>query len=142
MVLDFSPLANAITQLEKSQAYYHSGLAARDQELARQFRAAAIQAFECTYELAWKMLKRYLEHSLPNPAEVDEMPFPNLIRTGNEQGLLLSAWPVWRDFRKARGMTSHTYDEQKAEEVFAVIPAFLDDVRFLLQRLRERQNLA
>lgn len=142
MVLDFSPLAGAIAQLEKSYAYYHSDLAASDQELAWQFRAASIQAFEYTYELAWKMLKRYLENSLPNPAEVDEMSFPELIRTGSEQGLLLSAWPTWRDFRKARGTTSHTYDEQKAEAVFAIIPAFLADARFLLRRLQERQGRA
>jgi hypothetical protein len=34
--------------------------------------AAAIQAFEFTYELSWKMLKRYLERTVPNPDGIDE----------------------------------------------------------------------
>ena len=55
------------------------------------------------------------------------------------EGLLLSAWPVWRGFRELRGKTSHTYDEAIALEVVARIPAFLAEAEHLLQRLRERQ---
>ncbi|WP_292922576.1 hypothetical protein [Nitrosomonas sp.] len=42
-----------------------------------------------TYELAHKMLKRYLEASAANPAEFDQADFHYLIRSANEQGLLL-----------------------------------------------------
>jgi nucleotidyltransferase substrate binding protein (TIGR01987 family) len=138
MSLDLSSFANALAQLEKSLGYAASDLARGDAELARQFRAAAIQAFEFTYELSWKMLKRQLEGSLPNPAAVDEMSFPELIRTGSETGLLLSGWERWKEYRQARGTTSHTYDEAKADQVFAVIPEFLQEARHLLQELRAR----
>ena len=108
-----------------------------DSELLRD---GVIQRFEYTYELSWKMLKRYLEATLPNPEEVDGMTFQALIRTGSEQGLLLTCWDRWVDYRKARGTTSHVYDGEKAREVFAIVPAFLQEARFLLGRLIDKMN--
>jgi nucleotidyltransferase substrate binding protein (TIGR01987 family) len=142
MPLDLSPLERAIAQLRKSLAYGRSELARRDPELALQFRAAAIQAFEYTYELSWKMLKRHLESVVANPAEVDAWSFADLIRSGNEHGLLRSDWPVWRDYRKARGTTSHTYDDSRAREVFEILPDFLEEASILLERLHERVSRA
>jgi len=84
------------------------------------------------------MLKRYQEMAAANPAAIDEMAFADLIRTGSEQGLLRSGWDKWKDYRKARGTTSHTYDEAKAMEVATVIPDFLQEVRFLSGELRKR----
>lgn len=130
--LDFQSLEKAIMQLEaglqESQTNPESEL----------LRDGVIQRFEYTYELSWKMLKRYLEAALPNPEEVDGMSFQTLIRTGSEQGLLLTGWDRWADYRKARGTTSHTYDGEKAREVFSVIPAFLQEARYLLERLSQK----
>ena len=53
-------------------------------------RDACIQRFEFTYELAHKMLKRFLEATSANPDEFDNMTFQDLIRSGNERGLLRS----------------------------------------------------
>jgi nucleotidyltransferase substrate binding protein (TIGR01987 family) len=138
MTLDYSPLERALAQLEKSYDYLHSELSRNDPDLRDQFRAATIQAFEYTYELSHKMLKRYLEMTSPNPAEIDQMTFQTLIRTGSEQGLLKSGWDRWRDYRKARATTSHTYDEAKALEVLQVVPDFMQEARYLLSELRKR----
>ena len=100
-------------------------------------RDACIQRFEFTYELAHKMLKRFLEATSANPDEFDNMTFQDLIRSGNERGLLRSDWSMWKEYRRARGTTSHTYDEEKAREVFAIVPDFLAEARFLRDRLRE-----
>ena len=72
------------------------------------------QRFEFTYELSHRMLKRQLELGAANPLEFDVADFHYLIRSGNEQGLLRSAWPAWRRFRELRAKTSHTYDEAVA----------------------------
>ena len=100
-------------------------------------RDACIQRFEFTYELAYKMLKRFLEATSPNPDEFDNMTFQDLIRSGSERGLLRSDWSLWKEYRRARGTTSHTYNEDKAREVFAIVPDFLSEARFLRDRLRE-----
>ena len=60
----------------------------------------------------------------------------DMIRTGNERGLLLGAWPAWRKYREMRSRTSHTYDEEVAIEVVKGIPAFQREAAHLLQRLR------
>ena len=130
--LDLTSFEKAMLRLEEAlQAYAN----APGNSL---YRDATIQRFESTYEIAHKMLKRYLEMAAANPAAIDEMAFADLIRTGSEQGLLRSGWDKWKDYRKARGTTSHTYDEVKAMEVAAVIPDFLQEVRFLSSELRKR----
>jgi len=60
------------------------------------------ECFEFTYELSHKMLKRYLEAASASPQEIDFSTFQNLIRSGNEKGLLRSDWSRWRDYRQPR----------------------------------------
>ena len=66
------------------------------------------------------------------------MTFQDQIRTANEQGLLLGEWPEWRGYRTMRGMTSHAYGEAIAVSVVSHIPDFLDEVKYLRDRLRDR----
>jgi nucleotidyltransferase substrate binding protein (TIGR01987 family) len=138
--LDLSSLSRAIAQLEQSLKYYDSKIVQSDPGLVLQLRAAAIQAFEFTYELSWKMLKRYLEMTSPDPQEIEAMSFVDLIRTGCEKGLLLSDITDWKQFRYERSITSHTYDEAKSISVFQNIPTFLKEAKFLLHKLQERAS--
>ncbi len=138
MTLDYSPLASAVAQLEKSLAYANSPAALTDPGLHEQLRNSVIQCFEFTYELSWKMLKRYLEATEPSPAELDLGTFQSLIRLGNERGLLRSDWLLWKTYRQARTDSSHTYDLVKAGTVFAIAPDFLLEAKSLLQTLQAR----
>lgn len=101
-------------------------------------RDASIQRFEYSYELAHKMLKRFLAMTESSSDEVEQMSFPSLIRTGAERGLLLNSWDAWSTYRHARNLTSHTYDENKAIEVCQIIPLFLNDATHLLNQLKSR----
>lgn len=136
--LDLGPLELAIARFEASVAHCKSEAALSDSSLARTIEAGTIQAFEFTYELTWKMLRRHLADTEPDAAAIDELSFPDLIRLGSRRGLLLSDWRSWKRFRQQRGITSHTYDSRKAAEVLQGAPALLDEARFLLARLRER----
>jgi len=138
MSLDYTPLGNAIAQLEKSLTYANSPEAMADPGLREQLRNSVIQCFEFTYELSWKMLKRYLEETEASPADIDIGTFQNLIRLGNERALLRSDWRQWKTYRQARTDSSHTYDATKAEAVFAVAPDFLAEARALLNELTRR----
>ena len=138
MSLDFSPLESAIGQLEKSLKYASSPMAKEDPGLFEQLRNSVIQCFEFTYELSHKMLKRYLEETAASPEEIDLSTFQNLVRSGNEKGLLRSDWSQWRTYRQARTDSSHNYGENKAEAVYQVAPDFLEEAKFLLQKLTER----
>ncbi len=132
MPLDFSSLTNAVARLDEGLARYQTDTS------DAQIRDGLIQRFEFTYDLAHKLLRRALEEAAANPQEIDQMTFPALIRTATEQGLLRSDWTQWRTFREMRNIASHTYDEAKALQVSAEIPAFLAEARVLLGRLQAR----
>lgn len=130
--LDITPLDRAIQRLDEGWARYQRDVG------DLQIRDGLIQRFEFTYEISHKMLKRFLELTSPTAEKYDHMAFPDLIRSGNEQGLLLGEWSDWKVYRDLRAKTSHTYDEGIALEVVAGIPRFLEEARHLRDRLRER----
>ena len=106
-----------------------------DKESNDFIRDSCIQRFEYTYELSWKMLKRYLQMNSANPASYNEISFQNLIREGKQKDILLNDWSKWKIYRNARCATSHTYDNHKANEVFQAIPLFLKEAEFLYNKL-------
>ena len=122
----------AIQRLEEGLARYRADTS------DTQIRDGLVQRFEFTYELGHKVLKRYLEFASASPEQFDEMTFQDLIRTANEQGLLLGNWRDWRGFREMRARTSHTYDEDIAIEVVSGIPRFIEESICLRDKLRER----
>ena len=127
-----NPLANAIDRLREG---YERHCREPDDD---QLRDGLILRFEFTYELAHKMLRRYLRMVSPTPDEYDQMPFQDLIRTGNEQNLLLGDWPKWRRYRDLRPRTSHTYAAKVAVEVVDGIPEFLAEAEHLRNTLARR----
>jgi len=139
MILDLRSFANAIRQLENALDYCNSNLARSDPMLAAHLRAAAIQAFEFTYELSIKILKRKLGQIESSEAVVRGMSFDELIRRGWAIGLLNEEIAQWREFRKQRGTTSHTYDGNKAELIYREIPRFLAEAKYLYNAIEMQQ---
>jgi nucleotidyltransferase substrate binding protein (TIGR01987 family) len=71
-----------------------------------------IQGFEFTHELAWNVLKDYLE----------EQGFVGIIGSKNAtreafKNALIADGDVWMDMIKARNMTSHTYSTDIAQSI-------------------------
>lgn len=132
MTIDISPLENAISRLDAGLVRY------RFDVTDTLIRDGLIRRFVFAYELGVKMLKRYLEFASASPTDYKDMPFQDVIRSANEQGLLLGDWPVWRGYRDMRGKTSHTYAEHTALEVVKGIPDFLAETGHLRDMLRRR----
>ena len=132
MPLDVTPLTNAVQRLREGLARHLAE--PRDEQL----RDGLIQRFGFTYEISHKMPRRYLQEILPSGEDVARMTFAELIRAGNERGLLRSEWPVWRQFRDIRTRTTHTYDADTASEVVREIPAFLAEAEHLCTELQNR----
>lgn len=132
MTLDISPLVRAVARLDEGLVRY------RRDEADEQIRDGLIQRFEFTYEQSHRMLKRYLASVAATPSTYDQMPFADLIRTANEQGLLLGDWPAWRTYREMRNKTSHTYREEVAVEVVQGLDGFLAEAMHLRDELADR----
>lgn len=139
MKLQFSPFEKALSQLRKSMDYLNSPGAKDDLELRAQFRAASIQGFEYSYELAVKMIRRQLSEIVATPQELTQLTFADIIRMAADAGLItdVKRFLIYRD---ARNQTSHTYDENTADEVVRVIEDFFKDATFLLQQLKNRNS--
>jgi len=89
---------------------------AEERELTDLEQQGLIQAFEFTHELSWNVLKDYLA----------EKGFANLIgskdatRTAFRNGLI-EGGEAWMDMIESRNQTSHTYNEDLADEITKAI---------------------
>lgn len=131
MGLDLSSFEKALVSLKR--AISRSQSAPDDEEL----RDSVIQRFEYTYELSWKMLKRQLEAEVATPVEIDAMGFKDLFREGAVRGLIANP-EAWFAYREQRNITSHTYDEEKAAQVYQAALRFFRDAEALLGQLQKR----
>lgn len=120
MKLDITPLQKAIVSLKEALALYKG--VAGDAGLRDTVRDGVIQRFEYTFELSWKMIKRYLEMYMTE--KTDELASKDLFRRGKEAGLI-SDTEKWFVFREARNKTSHTYDKKAAEAVYNAAVDFI-----------------
>lgn len=136
-MLDLSSLEKACGALHLALKVYDNSTLPEDNPEKVLLRDGVIQRFEFTYELSWKMLKRYLEeYSLE---KVDGLNNRELFRIGREQGLI-SDPEKWFHYMKMRNQTSHVYDKAKAATVYAAAREFLPDTQYLLKRLREKNK--
>ena len=132
--LDFTSLRSALSRLAEGYQRYQTDVS------DIQIRDGLIKRYEFTYEISHKMLKRHLEMTSANPEVFDALSFADLIRTANEQSLLKSDWSAWKIFREMRAKTSHTYDEDIAQTVVKIIPAFIDEIEFLVRQFDQRYD--
>jgi nucleotidyltransferase substrate binding protein (TIGR01987 family) len=131
-VVDIEPLAKAVFRLRE-------GLQRHQREVTDdQLRDGLIQRFEYTYELCHRLLRRFIRETSASPDDVDRMAFQDLIRTANQQNLLLGDWPAWHRHRDLRARTSDVYREETAQQVAAAIPAFLAEAEYLRDQLQAR----
>lgn len=85
-------------------------------ELSKLEKQGTIQAFEYTHELAWKMLKDFLE----NRGNLNIYGSRDATREAFKMGLIENG-EVWMQMIISRNLTSHAYDEKIADEVIALI---------------------
>lgn len=88
---------------------------------------ATIQRFELTFELAWKYLKEYFYEKgiiLHYPKEILKEAFTSHI-IDNES--------LWLQMLNDRNMTSHTYDEKIADEIFTRIKLYVPELKKLIE---------
>lgn len=129
-LLDITPLAKALMRLVEGYDRYLLDIS------DTQIRDGLIQRFEFTYEISHKMIKRNLEMTSPSPKMYDGMPFPDLIRSANEQHWLKGNWNTWKIFREMRALGTQTYLDDVANQIVKGIPDFIDEASLLLQRLK------
>jgi nucleotidyltransferase substrate binding protein (TIGR01987 family) len=132
--LDYTSLFKAHEQLQTSLRLAKEAKESGDVLLYSQFRSAGIQAFEYCFELSHKFLRRFLREYEASEMLVSEFGFKDLIRLAEQRAIIDDA-EAWLHYRKQRNQTSHTYDSDIAEEVFATLPQFSASMAYLIKKM-------
>lgn len=119
--IDISGLLKAREQFEEYR-----------QHLSRkQDRAGAIQAFEFSYERAWKTAKKVLEKKGLEAASPRDC-FREAARIS-----LISDPQIWFEFLNIRNLTVHTYNEEAAEKVVEKFDTFSKALNEMITNLEK-----
>ncbi len=98
---------------KKALSQLLSALAEYDEHAPAIIKDGVLQRFEFTHELAWKVLKDYLEYEghqgITGSRSASRLAFSlGLVEDGQ----------VWMDMLESRNRTVHTYDERVLEQEF------------------------
>lgn len=139
-MLDLSSLKTAIQTLSRGieKTLDERMMSGQDEFVRKMILAGAIQHFEFTYELCWKFMRRWLEINLGS-AYVDGVSRRELFRLAAESRLINDV-EQWMLFHQARNLTSHTYDEDIAREVYQTAVQFVEQAKGLLAKLEVRND--
>ena len=137
--LDLSALRNAIASLEDGLEMVgdSSWFNAQSGKVQNTLIAGIIQNFEFVYEICIKMIRRQIELESASPDEVDATNFRDLLRVAAERRLVDDV-EAWFKYRHMRNITAHTYDHEKAQQVYQGTLVFIQDARALLHALEAR----
>jgi len=136
-------MALNVDSLRKSIAVLHRYLevaeAHKDNEdLKDTLRSGVIQNFEVAYEQCWKMMKRWLEMNISSTT-ADGVTRRELFRLIAENRMIDDV-EQWMRYHEARNQTSHIYEPEVAENVYAVTHGFARDGLRFLQALETRND--
>ena len=109
-----------------------------DETARKVIKAGVIQHFEFTYELCWKVIKRWLEENV-SPYAGEGAVRRELFRLAAENGLIDDV-DQWMQHNKMRNETSHTYNSDVAEAVYAAAHPFALDASRLLATLKAKNG--
>jgi nucleotidyltransferase substrate binding protein (TIGR01987 family) len=123
----------------RAYAHLHEAVElSKTRTLSKLEEQGLIQSFEYTHELAWKVLKDYLEEQ----GFTDIIGSKNATRIAFKEGLIQQG-EVWMAMIEARNQTSHSYNLEIAATVsekicHAYYPVFRDFVK-KFQKLADMQ---
>lgn len=100
----FNNYLKVLSQLEK---FYEKG-----ENLSNMEEQGMIKTFEYTYELAWNTIKDFYE----NQGEAGIQGSRDAFNLAFQRGLI-SDGETWMQMLKDRNRTSHTYNEETADEI-------------------------
>lgn len=114
--IDVSSLVRAYKKLDQFRMHLNT----------EQEKAGAIQAFEYTFELTWKTMKRILGSkgkSAYSPREVFRMAALEKFIIDPE---------LWFNFLKMRNITIYTFEEENMKKVLKILEPFSQEVAAFL----------
>lgn len=140
----FSNYIKAVDKLSQSVKYiqenFNTEASLEDEILDEMIKEGIIQRFEYTHELAWNVMKDYAEYqgnsNIGGSRDASREAFQlKLITNGH----------LWMDMISSRNKTSHTYNEETANEIYNKIlkeyyPAFIEFKNTMEEKIAGNQH--
>ena len=105
---------------------------AASRELTDLEKQGVIKGFEFTFELAWNVMKDYLE----DQGIAGIIGSKAAIRQSFNKGIIEDG-QVWMDMVKDRNLAAHSYDEETAKDLLVAI---IDSYHHPLSKFAEKMN--
>ena len=140
----FSNYKKALGKLEDSVGYVTNHITKESLDTEAEFgliqidliKQGLIQSFEFTHELAWNVIKDYVHYQGNQSVRGSR----DATREGFSMGLIEDG-DVWMEMIRSRNQTSHTYDEETADEIFnKIINDYLDAFVSFKEKMEEIKN--
>jgi len=109
-------LEEAVKRIKKDYPIDKEGNIDEDKFLDDILKEGLIQRFEYTHELAWNVMKDFLS----NAGNTNIFGSKDATREAFASGLIQDG-ELWMDMIKSRNKTSHTYNEETADDIFLKI---------------------
>ena len=127
--LDLTVLKNSFETLTQC---YKDLCDEKDEKMKNYIKDSCIKRFEYTYETAKKIMNKYLKKEYDK--EEKDLTINNIFREMYGLGLIKS-FENWADYREKRNTTSHEYNLEKTYIIIDIIPNFIKDTEFLINKL-------
>ena len=93
-------------------------------------QAGTVQAFEFCYELAWKMMKRFLStQGIETLSPKDTFRKAALAK-------IIDNPEVWFDFQEKRNLTAHTYEQENLDTIINILDSFSTELNTVITRIK------
>jgi nucleotidyltransferase substrate binding protein (TIGR01987 family) len=124
--INISPLLKAFKKFKEFKHIVAISPPSFDLELKK---TGLIQGFEFCYERCWKTIKKLLEKDGKQPLSTKD-----IFRMAAAAGFIKDPEP-WFVFLDKRNLTSHAYEEDKAELVIEILDQFEKEVEDFIKRI-------
>jgi len=145
----FSNYNKALAKLNEAIAYVNHNFLDEDNQEEKEnlgyilndiVKQGLIQSFEYTHELAWKVMKDFLQ----DVGEAKMYGSKDATKEAFAAELILDG-DVWMGMIESRNKTSHTYNEETANEIFTKImdeyhPAFIAFQKIMEEKRSGKQE--
>jgi len=138
MALNIDSLRKSIAVLCRSLEVAEANKHNKDGDLKDTLRSGVIQNFEVAYEQCWKMMKRWLEMNISSTT-ADGVTRRELFRLIAENRMIDDV-EQWMRHHEARNQTSHIYEPEIADNVYAATKGFSRDALSFQQALEARND--
>lgn len=115
---------------------YNDYLANQSSVLLQYIADSCVKRFEYTLETSWKLAKKIFIQKYGKTEQ--ELTINNIFRFMQGYGYA-SNWENWRDYYQKRNNTAHEYSLEKSRQLLEIIPDFINDVKFFLNKLQEEK---